>query len=266
MRHNGGIVSFPRCLECLHPNAQQVPQLLCLPHAGGSAQAFVNWQTRVHDIAICGLHLPGHGKRFSEPASRNLHWIVTTLADELGSEIHEPFAVFGHSMGAFVGFELAREIKKRHGIEPVHLVVAGVCAPHLYQCKALTYNLPDDKLIEEVRRLNGTPVEVLENADTMKVFLPLLRADLEAIQTYQYKTGELLSCPITAYGGVLDESVSLSDMEAWSAYTRGTVKVRMFPGDHFFVDSQRQQVLNALKEDLKEGLTDCVLRGLTSKT
>ena len=113
-----------------------------------------------------------------------------------------------------------------------------------------TFNLPHDEFIDELKRLNGTPRELLDNPEAREFFLPALRADFEMVDTYQYVLEEPLSCPLTIYGGLQDIDVPISSLRAWEEQTSGSCKIRMFPGDHFFIHSCGRDFVNVLQRDV----------------
>jgi medium-chain acyl-[acyl-carrier-protein] hydrolase len=127
-----------------------------------------------------------------------LNLLVQTVADLIMREPQPPYALFGHSMGALISFELARELRRRHFGAPRRLFLSGRSAPDVPGRAAPIFNLPEEAFIAEVKKINGTPTELLDNAEAMKLFLPALRADLEMLDTYEYHPEERLSCPITA--------------------------------------------------------------------
>jgi medium-chain acyl-[acyl-carrier-protein] hydrolase len=180
-----------------------------------------------------------------------MHDLVPALADGLSPLLDAPFALFGHSMGALVAFELVRELRRRDGPAPVLLAVSGHQAPLRPDVEGPFSHLPDAAFLDEVRRrYDGIPAEVLEEEELLQLLLPVLRADIQALETYVYDGEPPLDCPISCFGGEDDPHVALADLEAWSDETSGRLRVRTFPGGHFFVESARREVLRALGEDL----------------
>jgi medium-chain acyl-[acyl-carrier-protein] hydrolase len=161
-----------------------------------------------------------------------------------------PFAFFGHSMGAMISFELARRLRREHDREPIHLFVSGRRAPQLPITEPPTYNLPEPQLIEDLRRLNGTPRAVLENPELLQLVLPLLRTDFEVCQTYTYTPQAPLSCPITVFGGLQDTEAPRESLAAWREQTTSSFTLRMFPGDHFFLHTTQHDMLRIIYEQL----------------
>jgi medium-chain acyl-[acyl-carrier-protein] hydrolase len=154
-----------------------------------------------------------------------------------------PFAFFGHSMGALISFELARQLRRQHAPGPIALFVSAHRAPQRPAPNPPVHSLPQDEFVEELRRLNGTPEAVFQDAELMQLLLPTLRADFAVCETYTYMPEEPLECPILAFGGLQDHEVSRDDLAAWRAQTHRTFKLRMVPGDHFFLHSARASLV-----------------------
>jgi len=179
------------------------------------------------------------------PFSR-LQPLISTLASALLPYLDKPFAFFGHSLGGLVSFELARELRREYDLSPVHLFVSARCAPQIPSSKRAIHALPDFEFIEELRRLNGTPDSVLENAELMQLLIPILRADFAVLETYVYTQEPPLECPITVFGGLQDKEVSLQELEGWRSQTIASYNLQMFSGDHFFIQSEQPLLLETL--------------------
>jgi medium-chain acyl-[acyl-carrier-protein] hydrolase len=215
-------------------------QLLCFPYAGGSVQIFRSWQNQLPPGCELWLaSLPGRRKRRSEPLPTRLLPLVETIADAVLADLRQPFTLFGHSMGANIAFELARTLRRAHAIEPVHLFVSGCRAPHLPRTGPSIHDLPREAFVAGLRQLNGTPDELLDDAEALELLLPAVRADFEMVETYHYEPGEPLACPITAYGGLQDPEVTQECLEAWRQHTYASFAARMVAGDHFFIHDPR---------------------------
>jgi medium-chain acyl-[acyl-carrier-protein] hydrolase len=164
--------------------------------------------------------------------------------------LDKPFALFGHSMGASLAFELANHVQRSHGIEPAHLFVSARRAPRVPDDSPITYNLPEDDFIAHLRELNGTPREVLEHSELMQLMIPLLRADFQLVQTYRYREAPPLSCPITAFAGADDLEISPEQVEPWREHTTTRFELNTLAGDHFFIHSKQQMLLRILTREL----------------
>ena len=233
------------------PKAHAKIRLFCFPYAGGSSLIFRAWGKALgSSVAVCPAHLPGRERRLSEKPFTRAQSLVEAAAEAILPYLDLPFAFFGHSMGAIISFELARYLRRHQRPQPTHLFISGRSAPQLNIEESATHNLPDAEFAEELRRLNGTPHEVLEHPELMQLMMPLLRADFEVCQTYQYRPEPALDCPISAFGGLHDADVSTAMVEAWREQTNGPFRLWMLPGDHFFVNTEQAQILNLLSREL----------------
>lgn len=227
-------------------------RLFCLPYAGGAASIYRPWLDALPpEVDLCPLQLPGRGSRFREAPFRRAVDLVPVAADALRPQLDMPFALFGHSMGALLAFELTRELRRRGWPAPVLLAVSGRRAPQRPDPDPPVAHLPDRDFVNEMRaRYDGIPGEVLADQELLSLVLPVLRADVLVLETHAYSDEPPLDCPISCFGGEQDRQVRIEDLEAWQEQTRGPFMLRTFPGSHFFLDSARPVVLRALREDL----------------
>jgi medium-chain acyl-[acyl-carrier-protein] hydrolase len=223
-------------------------RLFCFPYAGGAAYLFRQWPQFLPDfIDVCAVQPPGRGGRLREQPFTRLDALVAAATSALIPFMDMPFAFFGHSMGAMIGFELARGLRSLGAAGPKHLFVAASRAPRLAGERAITHDLPEPQFVEELRRLGGTPAEVLENEELLRLLLPLLRADFAVTQTYSYAEGPPLGCPLTAFGGLQDEE----SMASWGEYTTASFSLHMLPGGHFFLHSSQGALLEIVARELE---------------
>jgi surfactin synthase thioesterase subunit len=243
-------------LESLSSVQRQSLRVFCFPYAGGNAQVFRKWQRYFpSDIDVCLVHLPGRGNRIGETPFTRLLLLVDALANLFAREAQQPFVLFGHSLGALISFELTRELRRRRLALPLGLILSGRGAPSVPGLESPTFNLPHDEFIAKIRGLNGTPKELLDDPETRDFFLPTLRADFEMVDTYEYHPEEKLSTPITVYGGIQDEEVRIESLRAWEELTSGSWRLRMFPGDHFFIHNAGTNFLELFRSDVLKHLT-----------
>lgn len=237
------------------PNPQARMRLFCIPYAGAGASLYRDWHASIRDdVEVVGIQLPGRESRFSEPHLRSIDAIVEQLIPVISSYSDKPFVLFGHSMGALVGFELTRAFQRLRGLAPRHLIVSGTRAPFCPRGDEPIHQLDDDAFLEKIRCFNGTPKSLLQDADLMKLFTPLLRADFGVAETYQYEDRGPIWCPVTVLGGDEDEGVRLEDLHAWSRVCRSSCDQHVFRGDHFFIHKHKTAVI-----DLVNGVFDGLL-------
>lgn len=231
-------------------NHEAKVRLICFPYAGGGAAIFRGWTDILpSSIEVCAVQLPGRGARLAEPSLTNLTDIINALAREFDQYFDKPFALFGHSMGAMLSLEFARLLRNERGIEPSHLFISGCRALQLPDPHPATYNLPEKAFIEELRRLNGTPQEVLNNPELINLILPVLRTDFTICQTYKYSDDLPLKYPITVFGGI-DDKTKREQLMPWSDHTTSTFTLRMFQGDHFFLHTAELKILEIIAQKL----------------
>jgi medium-chain acyl-[acyl-carrier-protein] hydrolase len=231
------------------PNARL--RLFCLPFAGGGAQFFCDWHEYLpRSIELCAIQLPGRENRILEKPIMTLADLVDAIIKGVKEWIGKPYAIFGHSMGALLGYELTQAIRIAGLPQPYHLLISGRSAPYLPQVLPPIHNLPDDQFIKEIKDLNGTPNEVMGSQELLKMIMPVLRTDFKLCETYTYNNGPPLACSITAYGGLQDHTVSRDEVDAWRQLTIGSFTIRMFPGDHFYIQTSRSLFFRFLTHDL----------------
>ncbi|MEP0869971.1 thioesterase II family protein [Trichocoleus desertorum AS-A10] len=233
-------------------NPQARLRLFCFPYAGGNSFIFRPWLNHLpSDVELGAIELPGHGTRMAEPLLTRMPELVEAIASSLLPHLDKPFAFFGHSMGAWVSFEVARWLQAHH-VYPVHLFVSGARAPQLPSLRSPLHQLPEVEFVAALRRLQGTPEEVLEHTELMELMLPILRADFTVLETYIHSSQAPLPCPITAFGGLQDVDVSPEMLQAWQTRTSAGFSHRMLPGNHFFIHSDQTLLLQLLTQELTQ--------------
>lgn len=215
-------------------------RLFCLPYAGGGAGLFHRLGRALPDwIEVVPVLLPGRDRRLREAPRREAHGLADELADGLAPHLEEgglPFALLGHSMGALLAFELERRLARRGAPAPAHVFAAAFRAPHLPERNPTLHTLTDAELAAALGRLGGTPPEVLAHAELMRLVLPVLRADLELVETYRWREGPRCRAALTALGSSEDPLVGEAELAAWREVTDGPFRLRLVPGGHFFLE------------------------------
>lgn len=199
-------------------------------------------------LDICAIHLPGRESRIADAALTSADAVVAALVDRLTPHLDRPYGIFGHSMGALLAFETARELRRRALPPPLRLFASGFRAPHLPDRFPNRHKLDDRAFMAELHRMGGVPAEVAENDELMALLLPVIRADMMLCETYVHQAEEPLDVPVTVFGGADDPRVSRDDLEDWRRHTRAGMAVRIFPGHHFYLKSQRAAVVAAIAD------------------
>jgi len=236
-----------------HGAGQVRLRMFCFPYAGGAAVVYRNWRKFLPaTVQVIPVELPGRGARLKETPFLSLPALIEDLSEVILPLLDAPFVFFGHSMGAVIAFELARCLRRKYDREPQAVFVSGRRAPQVPDNNPVSYNLPEKEFIEELSGLEGTPKEVLEDAELMEMMIPLLRADFQLIQTYNYVADVPLQCPITAYGGLQDYHVPRDVLLPWKELTSSRFALHMLPGDHFFLRSHQTLLLELLTQGAHE--------------
>lgn len=233
------------------PQPQAHIRLFCFPYAGGTAAEYHGWPAMLPaTIEVCAVQLPGRANRLAETPFASVPTLVPALEDALAPLLDKPFAFFGHSMGALLAFELARHLRRTRALEPSHLFVSAARAPAIASREPALHDLTDAEFARALRHVEGTPAEVLDDPDLMALVVPAVRADFAVCETYRYRKGPKLTCPVSALGGTYDRRVLRADLEGWAAETHGAFTIQTVPGGHHFLHEQRERLLRCIREAL----------------
>lgn len=233
-----------------HPEA--VLRLFCFPYAGGGTSVYRNWQAAMPaGVAVVAARLPGRESRAAEAPIADIEEMIRAAAGAIEPLLDRPFAFFGHSLGAMISFELARALRRRSLPMPSVLLVAAARAPQLRRGAPVDREPSDEEFLEDIRRLQGVPEEILQNGELLRYLLPALKADSRLGRLYVYRDEPPLDVPIRAYAGAEDARLPREVIEAWRRQTRSSFALRQFPGGHFFLHTAENELLRALKKDLE---------------
>ena len=210
------------------------PRLFCVAYAGGDERAYAGLTEHCPDLDVITLERPGRGRRTAEQLLHDPVRIVDDLFAQLRDRLDEPYALYGHSLGARLAFMLCRRLRREGLPAPRHLVVSGECGPAIPSREADTWRMPKDEFWQHLRQLGGVPAELLRYQDLMNFYEPVLRADFAALGAYAHEAEAPLDLPITAVTGD-QEWFSEADIDAWQRETRHPLRRHRWPGDHFFI-------------------------------
>jgi len=221
-------------------------RLVCLPHAGGSASWFFPMaKALAPDLEVLSVQYPGRQERRLEPCRGSVAELADELVDLVAALADKPLALFGHSLGATVAFELIRRLEAR-GVVPEVFFASGRRAPSTVRAESV--HLRDDAgIIAEILSLGGSDARLLEDPDIAEMVLPAVRGDYRAAETYRYADGPPLSCPVVVLTGDSDPKVSPHEAAAWAGHTSGRFELHSFPGGHFYLNDQAPQVLDVIR-------------------
>jgi surfactin synthase thioesterase subunit len=218
-------------------------RLFCFPFAGGSATYFFPYASALApQIEVHSVQYPGRQDRHKEPFAQTIDELAGSIYTAIRNSADDrPYAFFGHSMGAIVAYEVTRLLQRDGQAGPEWLLVSGQRAPSRQQPEDIHLR-SDSGLVEELRSLGGTDPRWLDDKDLLATILPPIRNDYRAIETYPYRPGPLLECPVTALVANDDPYTSIPDVAVWSEHTTASFDLRVFSGGHFFLDTCLDEV------------------------
>jgi len=229
------------------------PRLVCFPHAGGSASFFLPFSRSLADILeVAAVQYPGRQERGREPCFGSMTDLAEQVFAVLKPLTDRPLALFGHSMGAIAAFEVARRLEDETDIGPVALFVSGRRAPSQYKAEYV-HQQDDDGIVTEIKTLSGTDTRVLDNKEILQMVLPAIRSDYKAIETYHYRDGPKLHCPIHALVGDTDPRTTVEEVAAWGNHTTEQFTLSVFSGGHFYLTEHQADIAKAVTTRLSCG-------------
>ncbi len=227
-----------------HPDGLR---LFCLPYSGASAMVYSRWRRKLPAwLQLRPLELPGRGMRMSEPLQRDLKQLAFQLADEIKAELDGPYALFGHSLGGLLAFELAHALRARGLAAPLALFTSATAGPALRDVSEYAIEKTDNELLARLRELGGTSEEALGNHELMQMMLPILRADFLLCGSFDYGERKPMAVPIHVFGGKQD-SVKVEALLDWQEETSTGFSLDMFEGGHFYLNKQEAGLLRCLR-------------------
>lgn len=233
----------------LNPNARL--RLFCLPYAGGGASIYRAWPAGLPaEIEVCSVQLPGRENRLMEPPFSRMDPLVEALAEALAGALDRPFALFGHSMGALIAYELAKLLRRKHRMAPQHLFLSACHAPEIPDAKRW-HDLGEQALMAELRQVPGFPAAVLEHAGLMQLVLPAIRADAAVTETYVYRPAEPLDVPFSVFASEQDELIPRPAVDPWRGHTRAAFELYLIEGHHLYIQDQAPRMMRVILDKLR---------------
>ncbi|MGW0435652.1 thioesterase domain-containing protein [Micromonospora sp. NPDC003197] len=232
-----------------NPRPAARTQLFCLPYAGAGASAFRGWQDEFGpDVEVLPVQLPGREHRIMEDPRFTIAEVATVIAQRAD----RPYAIYGHSMGGRVGFEVVRELRRTGRTLPRTLYVGGARAPHVESVSLFDglSKVDDEELLRRLAASGSLPAEFLDSPELVELLLPLLRADFGRVDDYTYLPEAPLPVPIVAFSGRTDRAVTLAESQAWAGHTGAGFTLYELDAGHFFLHDVRTELINLLRADL----------------
>lgn len=227
-------------------------RLACFPFAGGAASYyFPVSKALAPQVEVLSVQYPGRQDRLSEPCAQSVDELAEQVLPRLRPWAGPQLALFGHSLGASVAFEVARRLEAE-GAPPRALFVSARTAPTRNLDEGV-HRLADEEFLQVVQQLGGLPAEVLANREVLRMVLPVLRADYRAAETYAYRPGTDVSCPLHALLGTEDPKVAEDEMLDWRLRTSGEFRLHRFSGGHFYLGEHLPEILRLVTGELGVG-------------
>lgn len=226
--------------------------LFCLPYAGGSESIYYEWKKYLSSsIRLNPIELKGRGRRYNEPFYETLDEAVEDIFKNIKYKImDDDYAIYGHSMGSLLAYELYYKIKKYNVKEPKHIFFSGYQAPSVIGKKEDIHNLPDYDFIKKMIDIGGTPKEIVNNMEIFEIFIPILRSDFKIIENYNYEKKEKkIECDVSILCGKQD-FLQLKEILAWKDHVAKEIKIYNFEGNHFFINDNIQVITNVINDIL----------------
>ncbi|MBN1050256.1 thioesterase II family protein [Clostridium botulinum] len=226
--------------------------LFCLPYAGGSETIYYNWKRYLNSsIYLESVELRGRGKRFNEDFYENLEEAVEDIFENIKEKIlYDDYAIYGHSMGSILAYELYYKIHNENIKIPKHIFFSGYMSPSTLRKKKQIHLLPDEEFIKEVIELGGTPQEIVDNKELLQLFTPILRNDFKMLENYVYKEKkDKIQCNISILNGNEDD-ITIKEILEWKNHGNKGFKVYNFEGNHFFINTNVENITKIINTTL----------------
>lgn len=223
-------------------------KLFCFPYAGGTAGVYSKWKNYGNNnVEIIPVELAGHGKKICKPLNNTIEDEVNQIFNEVVNQIKNcPYALFGHSMGTLIIYELVNKIDSYNLPPPIHSFMSGKLPPHI-TAKEVYYTLPDNEFKKKIINLGGTPKIVAENEELFDIYLPILKSDYKMVEQYKYKPNPgKWPFDISVFFGSNDNLTDYGNIREWSLYTEKVCNYYEFDGNHFFIHEHEEEIVNMI--------------------
>lgn len=226
--------------------------LFALPYAGGTANVYRRLAPYLSaSVDLVPIDIPGHGQRIASPPLGRMEELVAFIVERINEHHPGIYALFGHSFGAHLAFLAAREMRKTGQALPVHLLLSGKAGPEVPFRHKDIHKLPEKEFLEVLRGYGGIPDQFFDEPELIELFLPVLKADFEAMSRYRFDKEEPLPVPITVLHGEKDLYPS-EKYQSWAGETSKRFRILTFSGNHFFLFDHLAEIGHVVSEQLAE--------------
>ena len=240
-------MDYTRWLGRLRDQAAGDRTIFCLPYGGGGTSTFHGWRTAAPGwLEIAPVRLPGREQRLAEPPG----FQPADIASAIAAQADRSYAIFGHSLGALVGFEVIRALRLLGAPQPLHFYVAAARPPDVPDPVAAAVGFGDDKFIAALIELIGAPAALRDEPELRELALPALRSDLRWLHEYAYRLEPAFAVPLTALAGADDALFGPADMLGWGRFTSSAFRLETVPGGHFFPQADAARVVGMIAASL----------------
>ncbi len=235
--------------------------LFCLSYAGGSANIYNKWKQKSEFIQVIPVELAGHGSRIREQLSSDFDIIVKDVYERICTEIRQhqmkEYAIFGHSMGCWIAFEVANKLFENPVLpNPLRLFFSGNCTPECRDYDVCMDTISDSSFRQMIINYGGVPDSVIKHPEILDFFMPIIKSDYYALASYHHSDEPFrFNCDSAVMNGIHDE-FSERQMNAWGNYAGKKFRIRNFDDGHFFINSLNEEVFDSVCCDLKESISE----------
>ncbi len=239
-----------------HPSPDKV-LLFCFPYAGGGSQFYTKWQNMLApNVQVCPVFLPGRERRIREPLRNDMMALIDELTDVIAPYTGQPYAFFGHSMGALISYLLAAALIRKGFAAPQQLFLSARGCISAEAMRSKVSAIGFEAYLDSILGMSSLTEQVLNNQALSKLFLPIFRADVQLCADWRDDGIEKLPISMTIFYGDDDNSINMDSLHAWQNKTSKGFDMKMLPGQHLFVLEQAQAITQVINYQLIASVAD----------
>jgi len=226
-------------------------KMFCLPFAGGNKYSYEKYvRDSPGNIQMIPVELPGRGARWNEPLLRNTEAMVNDIYVQVNHQLDVPYLIFGHSMGALLGYVLLKKIRAHNLPMPGCCFFSGCRGPAVFKSDHPWHTLPYQAFVDKITELGGLPDTESDRKEILAYYEPILRADFEAVGSYRYQKTEPFDVPLFLMMGT-QEPTSYQDVLSWQIESHQQIEVTYFTGKHFFIHQHHREIMSLMEAKVK---------------